>query len=409
MPAKNKNILILILGAIAALGPFSIDMYLPGFPSMAKSLGTDISHLSLTLTSYFIGISVGQLFYGPLLDRFGRKKPLLIGLSIYLAAAVFCIFSNSVYTLIILRLLQALGGCAGMVASRAIVRDQFESKEIAKAFSTLLLVMGVAPIMAPTLGGYIASNFGWRYIFVVLSAFSLFLIIINWRFLPESVMPDKEVSLKLKTVTKNYISVFTQRDFFLYGMAGSVSQAALFAYISGAPFVLMEIYNMSEKDFGIAFGANAFGFIAGSQLNRLLLRKFSERNITYATSLLFLIIITSLCIFSFLSYLTLHLLLALLFSMLLCLGIINPNATALALSPFQKKAGVASALIGSYRMLFAAITSALISFFHNGTERPMLFIILGCGIVVFVSLIFMRKAEAYELSKVSEYSSDVKP
>jgi len=158
--------LILILGAIAALGPLSIDMYLPGFPEMAQDLGTEIEMLSLSLTAYFIGISIGQIIYGPLLDRFGRKKPLLIGFGIYVLAALGCAFSPNISTFIVMRFLLALGGCAGMVATRAIIRDSFQTSEIARAFSALILVMGVAPILAPMLGGLILQNFGWPFIFL---------------------------------------------------------------------------------------------------------------------------------------------------------------------------------------------------------------------------------------------------
>src|SRR5687768_7593751 len=165
MKGKNKFFLILILGLLSAIGPFSIDMYLPGFPGIAADLNTTIASVSLSLSSFFIGISAGQLLYGPLLDRFGRKKPLYAGLSIYVLASVGCALASSVNALILLRLLQALGGCVGMVASRVMVRDIFPVEENAKVFSMLVLVIGVSPIIAPTAGGYITSAFGWHYVF----------------------------------------------------------------------------------------------------------------------------------------------------------------------------------------------------------------------------------------------------
>src|SRR6187455_2933531 len=165
---KKKFYLILILGLLTAIGPFSIDMYLPAFPDIAKHLHTTVAQVTLSLSSFFIGISAGQLIYGPLLERYGRKKPLYAGVTIYLLASVGCALATTVNGLILFRLLQALGGCSGMVAARAMVRDLFEVKENAEIFSLLMLVVAVSPIIAPTLGGYITSALGWRYVFVML-------------------------------------------------------------------------------------------------------------------------------------------------------------------------------------------------------------------------------------------------
>lgn len=381
---KQKNILILTLGFIAALGPFSIDTYLPGFPTIAESLNTDISNVSLTLTSYFIGISVGQLIYGPLLDRYGRKKPLLIGLGIYILASLGCALAPDVEALIFLRLVQALGGCVGMVASRAIVRDRFPTNEVARVFSALILVMGAAPIVAPTVGGYLIDHFGWRFIFVLLSALSLVMFVLVWLVLMESKSPDSGVSLHIKKVSRGYWEVLTHRDFLMYGLAGSLAMAGLFTYIAGSPFVLMELYGFSEKSFGWVFGMNAFGFIAGSQINRLLLRKWDSIMITQVSALLILITGLLLGTGLALDILSRFMLLPLLFIFLFLSGFLNPNTTALALEPFEKNAGVASALVGSFRMFAGAISSALIGILHNDTSGPMIWIMVICGILVFV-------------------------
>ena len=186
---NKKFFLILILGLLTAIGPFSIDMYLPAFPDIAKSLHSSVAHVMLSLSSFFIGISAGQLVYGPLLERFGRKRPMYFGLSIYVAASIGCALATSVNSLIILRGLQALGGCAGMVAARAIVRDLFDVKENAKIFSMLMLVVAVSPIVAPTAGGYITSLFGWRYVFIILIGIGLIIIAGVYFLLPESKKP----------------------------------------------------------------------------------------------------------------------------------------------------------------------------------------------------------------------------
>src|SRR6478609_7808919 len=204
---KSYFNIILILGLLTAIGPFSIDMYLPAFPAIAKGLNTDVAQVMLSLSSFFIGISVGQLVYGPLLERFGRKKPLYVGLTIYLFASVGCAMATSVNALILFRLLQALGGCAGMVASRAVIRDLFEVKDNAKIFSSLMLVVAVSPIIAPTLGGYITSILGWQYVFVMLIIVALVILIGVYFLLPESRKPDPNFSLKPRPIVKNFMSI----------------------------------------------------------------------------------------------------------------------------------------------------------------------------------------------------------
>lgn len=391
MSKRQQNILILILGAIAALGPFSIDMYLPGFPAIADDLDTDISKVALTLTSYFIGISVGQLIYGPILDRFGRKKPLMVGLAIYLVAVLGCALVPDVYWLIGFRLLMAFGGCVGMVASRAVIRDRFPVKEVPRVFSTLILVMGVAPIVAPTLGGYIISTLGWRYVFFLLVLISGALLLIINRFLDESRGEDTTVSLKFKNVAKEYWKVLRHSDFLVYGLAGSLAMAAMFAYISDSSFVLIELYGFSEKTYGWIFGSNAAGFILGSQLNRLVLKRFDTRPVTYVFGMLMLAVGIVLGIGGVIGFLTTPVLLTLLFFFLFFLGFVNPNTTALALEPFERNAGIASALVGSLRMFAGAVSSALISTFHDGTIQPMVWIICSCAVLVMLLLLSKRR------------------
>ena len=207
MKENSKPFLILVLGLLSAIGPFSIDMYLPGFPSIASHLHTTVAEVSLSLSSFFIGISFGQFLYGPLLDRYGRKKPLYIGLTLYLVASIACALATSVEMLIVLRLFQALGACVGMVASRAMVRDLFHVSENAKIFSLLMLVVAVSPIIAPTLGGYVAATIGWQYVFVILAGLGVLLFLMVHFALPESRKPDPNFSLKPKPIITRFISV----------------------------------------------------------------------------------------------------------------------------------------------------------------------------------------------------------
>ncbi len=406
MTKSQQNIIILILGAIAALGPFSIDMYLPGFSAIAQDLNTDVASVGLTLTSYFIGISVGQLIYGPLVDRYGRKKPLLIGLAIYLVAGFGCAFSPNINWLIGLRLVLALGGCVGMVASRAIVRDIFPVNETARVFSTLLLVMGIAPIIAPTVGGYVTSELGWRYIFVILSIISLILILIVYKYLDETKKFDPKVSLKLGAVSKGYIAVLKKPEFLVFGLAGSITMAGMFTYITGSPYVLMEIHGFSETEFGWIFGINAFGFIAGSQVNRAWLKKRETESISNIVSVLLFVVGAFLLLAYILEILNAQLLLPLLFLFLFISGFLNPNTTALALEPFSTNAGVASALIGSFRMFSGAVASGLISLFFDGTQLPMVCIMLGCSAGVMILIQYYRLSSKKRIQQDSMFKTD---
>src|SRR6476619_4441452 len=277
---KNKNFyLILILGLLTAIGPFSIDMYLPAFPAIAKGLHTTVAQVTLSLSSFFIGISFGQLLYGPLLERFGRKKPLYAGLCIYLIASIGCALAASVNALIAMRLLQALGGCVGMVAARAMVRDLFPVEENAKIFSLLMLVVAVSPIIAPTLGGYVTAAFGWQSIFIILSGIALFTLVAIYFALPQSRLPDASLSLRPKPIIKSFMQISKVPQFYTYAFTGSIAAAGLYAYIAGSPYVFMEIYKVTKQQYGWIFATIAMGLITSSQINTLLLKKFSSEQI----------------------------------------------------------------------------------------------------------------------------------
>lgn len=400
MSKKEQNKIILLLGGLAALGPFAIDMYLPGFPAIAKSLDTDIAQVGLSLTSYFIGISVGQLIYGPLVDRFGRKKPLLIGLSIFVIASIGCALVPTVEWLIALRLLMALGGCAGMVASRAVVRDVFPVEDIPKVFSSLVLVMGIAPIIAPTIGGFVTASFGWRYIFYVLAAIGGVTLLAVGLFLKESRGADPSLSLKPEKVLGEFFGVLKNRVFLTYALSASAAQAGLFAYISGSSFVFMEIFQLSETQFGWAFGLNAFGFIAGSQLNRLALRRNTTAQVTLAAGAVQFAAGVLLILGTLFGFLPTSAVLVLIFIYMVSLGFISPNATALALGPFARNAGSASALMGSFQMAVGALASILVSVLHNGTAIPMTAVMCGATVVSLSLLLgFKRYTKTTKLAK----------
>lgn len=380
-PTFNRNGVIFILGSLIALGPLSIDMYLPGFPDIAKDLDTDIAQVGHTLTSYFIGIGIGQLFYGPLMDRFGRKGPMLIGLSLFLIATVICALAPNVNTLIVVRFIMAVGGCAGLVASRAMVRDLFPVEETAKVFSTLMLIMGVAPIIGPSIGGVVVEALGWRAIFGVLVVVSTLVILSSAFFLPESRKADKDISLRLGPVFRNYGKVMRHPAILTYGLAGSFMMTGLYAYIAGSPFIVMDLMGYSESAYGWIFGMNAGGLIAGSQLNRLLLRSYSSETVTFYSALVAFLVSVTLFLGIVTGWMGDVGILACLFLFLASLGFVAPNTMALALAPFAKLAGSASALVGTLRMLTGAFVSWLVSAMHDGTALP-----LGSIVVVFSTL-----------------------
>ncbi|MEI6946290.1 multidrug effflux MFS transporter [Paraflavisolibacter sp. H34] len=404
MAPREKFSIILILGLLTAIGPFSIDMYLPAFLSIARDLGTTEDRVALSLSSFFIGISAGQFIYGPVLDRFGRKKPLYIGLAGYTLASLGCALASSVDALIGLRLLQALGGCAGMVASRAMVRDLFPVQESAKVFSTLMLVVGVSPIIAPTAGGYISSVFGWQYVFVVLTVIGALILAATIFLLPESRKPDPQFSLKPAPILRNFWSVLQVPQFYTYALTGSFASAGLYAYISGSPFVFMQLYGVSEQQYGWIFALIAAGLIGSSQLNSLLLRWYSSEQIIRIA--LLCQVATGLLLVggTWYGWLGLASTILLIFLFLCCQGFTFPNSSALSLAPFSRTAGSASALMGGIQMGIGAATSAAVSLLNNHTALPMTATMAGCSLISFSTLLIGRRVIRYKerLDQVEE-------
>lgn len=357
---QKKGFTIFILGLLTALGPFSIDMYLPAFPDIAKDLGTTVSQVSLSLSSYFIGISVGQLFYGPLLDRFGRKRPLYIGIAVYILTSIACLATNSIETLVGIRFLQALGGCVAGVGAMAMVRDLFTTKESAKVYSLLILILGVSPLLAPTVGGYLATSFGWHSVFIALAAIALAILAIVYFFLPESHQPDPSVSLSFKPIMKNFWEIVQNPQFYTYVFSGAVAFSGLFAYLAASPVIFMNIFAVTPQAYGWIFAIIATGMITFSQLNVALLRRFQNEQIL--TSGIFIQMIAGL-IFLLCVYLDFYSLISTIiyFSIVLsCLGLTNPNSGALALAPFSRNAGSAAALMGFLQMGFGALAAMMI-------------------------------------------------
>ncbi len=387
MTKKRYFFLILILGTLTALGPFSIDMYLPSFPAIAKDLQTTVARVSLSLSGFFIGISAGQLLYGPLLDRFGRKKPLYIGLAIYILASFGCLSVHSIEALIVLRFVQAIGGCAAGVASVAMVRDLFPVQDNAKVFSLLMLVVGASPMIAPTVGGYVTAAFGWQSVFLILAVMGTLILLASIFFLPESYRPDPAISLKPKPILLGFWVVLRELQFYTYAIAGAMAFACLFAYISGSPLVFMDIFHVNGKVYGWIFAFLSIGFIGSSQFNSLLLKKYRSGQIVFSAlvgqSLIGLIFLFG----TWNGWFGLYGTIAMLFLFLCCLGIANPNASALSLAPFSKNAGSASALLGALQLGLGALASVGVSLFNTRSALPMVAIIAGTSLTALLILI----------------------
>lgn len=387
LQTKSNGLIILILGMLTAIGPLSIDMYLPGFSVIADDLHTTIEKVGFSLSSFFIGICVGQLLSGPLLDRFGRKKPLYVGLIIYIFASIGCGVSDSVEMLIFFRFIQALGGCVGMVAPSAVVRDLFPVEQSARVFSMLILILGVSPILAPTFGGYMVAAWGWKPIFFVLAIITAIILTIVFFFLPESKKADPNYSLKPAAILGNFKEVLKQKQFTTYAIAGNFVSAALFAYLAGSPFVFMELHGVHQQTYGWIFALIAAGLITSSQINNLLLKKYKSDRILRTV----ITIQASLGIIMWIGSAThlfnLYGLIAIMMLFLSCQGFIFPNAAAMAMAPFTKHAGSAAALMGAFQMAMGALASALVGLFFNETIMPMVTVMLVFCLTGFTLLI----------------------
>jgi DHA1 family bicyclomycin/chloramphenicol resistance-like MFS transporter len=390
----HRAFLILILGALTTISPFSIDMYLPAFPQVAAALHTTVAKVSLSLSSYFVGLAVGQMFYGPMLDRYGRKKPLYVGLALYVVASIGCLTSRSVEMLIAWRLLQALGGCAASVASMAMVQDFFPAKDSAKVFSLLILVLSVSPLLAPTIGSFFSIALGWQSVFVILAAIVVAIMLVVMFFLPEGHKPDQSISLNPKHIIRNFVSILVVPQFYTYALAGSFAFATLLVYISASPVIFMDMFHISSKAYSLIFGFLALGFIGSSQLNIWFVNRFGSHNVFKIALIVELLASLAFLLGAYLDIFTLPGIVGTVFVMLFCLGLIYPNAAALALAPFGQHAGSASALLGCLQIGIPSVASAGVGLFVSQNKILPASIIMACtATIAVVIILFGRKGK----------------
>jgi len=374
----------LLLGLLTAFGPMSIDMYLPAFPAIAREFGVSIAAVQYTLAAYNVGLALGQLLYGPFADQWGRKPNLMAGMVLYAVAAIGCAWATSLNSLVALRLLQAVGGCSGMVLARAIVRDKFEGNEAARVFSTMMLVMGVAPILAPTVGSFFVAHADWRLIFYVLAGLAALALIGIVFVLPETLPPARRNSEAARRAFSTYAHLLQDRAFVGYSLTAGMVQAAMFAYITGSSFVFTQLFGLSTQQYGLLFGLNASGLIAASQLNNRLLRRFTFQQILQGVTLVNMLAGVVLLVFASTGWLGIVGITLPLFVVVSSVGFASPNATAGALQRHAQQAGSASALLGTLMYSCGAVAALAVSFFADGTVVPMAAVIAVCGVAAFL-------------------------
>jgi DHA1 family bicyclomycin/chloramphenicol resistance-like MFS transporter len=378
-PLQHKFIppWLVLLAALTAIGSLSIDMYLPSFPTITKDLGPGVQ---LTLASFLVGLAVGQLFYGPFSDRFGRKPPLYFGIGLYILSSFACIFVHDMETLIVLRFFQGLGGCGGFVVSRAAIRDKMGAEGSAHAYSLMMLVFGISPVLAPLAGGLVLTLCGWRTIFITMTLFAAICLIAMHYVMEESLDPAHARPLHLGRVCRQYWDLLHDRQFVSYALCGGLVQAGLFAYIAGSPFVLIELHGIPAKYYGLVFGSNAIGLIAASQINARLVKKQSlDRILKYTLTIAATVSLASALLVAA-GVNSLPLLLIGLFLYLSSYGMISPNAIAMVLKYQGKQAGTASALAGTLQFALGVSSGVCMSLWHSNSALPLTSVMALCGV-----------------------------
>jgi len=429
---------LLLVGAMAAVGPVSIDMYLPGFPQIEQDFGQ--RGIEVTMAAYMVGIAVGQLFYGPVSDRFGRKSPLYVGFALYTIGSLGCVFATSLTMLTATRVLQALGGCAGMVIGRAIVRDRCEPHEAARAFSTLMMIVALGPVIAPALGGIFVATLGWRSTFVFQAMFGVALMFAMHRVLTDtpsplptivaldvpatgaltavalrvggtseasagsdsrresergssSVPPRRSPKLSVAYSLHRYLYLLRDGTFLGYSLLGGFAMGGLFAYIAGAPTVLPQQYGLSAQQFGWLIGLNGLTFMLASRMNLRALRKYGPAEAVARHVWLPLGFGLALLLAASLMAPPLGLLLGLQLSYFVGVGRVTPHAAALAMAPHGQDAGAASGMMGALHSLVAMIVSIVVAAVNDGTVSTLAAIMTVTAVCSAFSYVWVRRCE----------------
>jgi DHA1 family bicyclomycin/chloramphenicol resistance-like MFS transporter len=387
---RTGLLVTLVLGGLTALPPLSMDMYLPALPQVTDALHSTAATAQFTLTACLAGMALGQLVVGPLSDRWGRRAPLLAGMVVYVLATAVCAFAPTAPLLITFRLLQGLAGAAGIVISRAVVRDLYDGVEMARFFSTLMLISGVAPIVAPVIGGQILRLTDWRGVFVVLTVIGALLTLLVWRLLHETLPPERRHSGELSGTFGAMRRLLGDRVFAGYVFTGSFAFAALFTYVSASAFVVQDIYGASPQTFSLLFGLNSIGIVGVGQLNgkvlvgRVAMDKVLGVGLALITAASVALVLLTTGVFGRAG---LPAVAAALFVLMASMGLTLPTANTLALLRVKRDVGSASALVGTSSFLIGALASPLAGVAGDGTAVPMAVVQLTCALVAVVCFV----------------------
>jgi DHA1 family bicyclomycin/chloramphenicol resistance-like MFS transporter len=386
--------LLLILAALSASAPMSVDMYLPAFPALAQDLLTDSGRVQQTLSAFLLGFAVAPLVWGPLSDRYGRKPILYAGLAIFVAASIGGALSGSIDVLIGFRFLQALGGSAAASLARAIVRDRYDREEAARTLSLLFVVMAIAPMVAPIIGGQVLVFFGWRAIFWALAGYGVICLLITVYPLHETLPIERRTHHHAGQMAKSYGTLLRNRRYIGYALCQGLSFAAMFAYIAGSPFVIIELFGISPELYGFLFAAHVIALMVGSAANsRLVTRVGVDRMLLVgAVGLAFGGVLV---FFAGAFAVPLAALIGSVVVMMLFVTMIGANATAGALNEFPSMAGTASAFLGMIQFSIGAAAGALVGFFHDGTAMPLVIVMMSSGLLALVvRMVLLRQPAA---------------
>ncbi len=383
----KKLKLVIILALMSSIAPLSTDMYLPALTQVEESFATSTFLTQLSLASFFLAFSFGQLLYGPMSDVFGRKRPILVGIFIFIISSLGCIVIDDIYSFIILRFFEALGGCAGVVIARAIVNDLFTSKEAVGIYALMMVFSSLAPMLSPTFGGILLQYFSWQSIFTTLFLLGILLFIMILFGLQESAPHLKDRKFSHKEAIHGYKVVFREKIFLVYSLTSGFASCAMFSYITGSSFIFQKYFGISELGFSTLFGLNALGFVIFANINAFLVRRFESQKILAVSLIVMLFSTLILCVNAFL-YPNFWLFEISIFTSIAMLGFIAPNTTTLAMARFVEYSGTASAILGMVQFTLAGFISFVVGAINANT--PIILALVMCVSVLVANGIYFR-------------------
>jgi DHA1 family bicyclomycin/chloramphenicol resistance-like MFS transporter len=394
---RTDIVLLVLLGSLSAVGPLSVDMYLPAFPQIADEFGASAPDVQLSLTACMIGLGGGQLLAGPLSDRWGRRRPVLVGAAAYAVASALCALAPSSGALVALRLVQGLAGAVGVVVSRAVIRDLYSGVAAAKYFSRITIVFGLAPVAAPALGALVLRVTSWRGVFAVLAGIGVLIMVAVARLLPETLPEQRRSPGGLRHTARAARILVADRRYVFLALAQTLAFGGMFAYIAGGSFVIQDAYGASPQTYALMFGGNALGLVALSQVNARLLDRFETRTLYGAALTANLLATAGLVLVAGVH--NLAVLGVLLFAAVATVGMVLPNGTSLAMDRHPERAGTASALLGATQFVVAAAVAPLVGLAGEpDSARPMALVMLSCSVLAMAAFVIGVPARARRAS-----------